>query len=78
MIGTEDGLFESRDNGVTFDQIRLDDESHRVKVVAFDPRTADTIYDRTAMRSSDRLTADARGSTGEAACRSFAPSALWR
>ncbi len=56
MIGTEDGLFESRDNGVTFDQIRLDDESHRVKVVAFDPRTADTIYVGTAnafFRSTD-------------------------
>jgi photosystem II stability/assembly factor-like uncharacterized protein len=44
FIGTEDGLFVSRDNGSTFNLTPLEDEVRRVRYVAFDPRTAETIF----------------------------------
>jgi photosystem II stability/assembly factor-like uncharacterized protein len=48
FIGTDDGLFVSRDNGESFKQMKLDEESRRVRGVVFDPRNADTIYVGTA------------------------------
>jgi photosystem II stability/assembly factor-like uncharacterized protein len=48
FIGTDDGLFVSRDNGESFKQMRLDEEARRIRSIAFDPRTAETIYVGTA------------------------------
>ena len=44
FVGTEEGLFVSRDNGETFTLTRLEDEPRRIRCIAFDPRTAETIY----------------------------------
>lgn len=44
FIGTEDGLFVSRDNGASFQLMLLDGEARRIRSIAFDPRTAQTIY----------------------------------
>lgn len=44
FVGTEEGLFISRDNGVTFNLTLLNDEVRRVRDIAFDPRAAETIY----------------------------------
>ncbi len=44
MVGTEEGLYLSRDNGETFNLTMLDDEVRRVRVIVFDPRTAENIY----------------------------------
>jgi photosystem II stability/assembly factor-like uncharacterized protein len=43
-VGAEEGLFVSRDNGVNFQMIQLDEDPARVRSVVFDPRSADTIY----------------------------------
>ena len=48
FIGTDDGLFVSRDNGESFKQMRLDEEARRIRSIAFDPRSAETIYVGTA------------------------------
>lgn len=48
MIGAEEGLFVSRDNGETFSLMPLDGETHRVQAIVFDPRNADNIYVGTA------------------------------
>lgn len=44
FIGTEEGLFASRDNGRSFTLIPIDEETTRIRCIAFDPRTAETIY----------------------------------
>jgi photosystem II stability/assembly factor-like uncharacterized protein len=44
LIGTEDGLHVSRDQGESFAPLPLDEEPRRVRVILFDPRTAETIY----------------------------------
>jgi photosystem II stability/assembly factor-like uncharacterized protein len=44
FIGTDEGLFVSRDNGESFSPMPLDEEIHRVRCVVFDPRDAETIY----------------------------------
>jgi hypothetical protein len=43
-IGTDDGLFISRDDGETFTTLRLDAEERRVKAIAFDPRSPLTAF----------------------------------
>lgn len=44
LVGAEDGLYLSRDNGATFNLTPLDEESLRVRSIVFDPRSAETIY----------------------------------
>jgi photosystem II stability/assembly factor-like uncharacterized protein len=44
FIGTDEGLFVSRDNGESFAQMQLDEDTRRIRSVVFDPRNADTIY----------------------------------
>ncbi|MFN0086546.1 MAG: YCF48-related protein [Blastocatellia bacterium] len=44
FVGTEEGLFVSRDNGASFKLMPLDEETIRVRCIAFDPRTAETVY----------------------------------
>jgi len=44
FIGTDEGLFVSRDNGESFKQMKLDEDARRIRSIAFDPRTPDTIY----------------------------------
>lgn len=44
LIGTEEGLFVSRDNGESFGPLPLNGGPHRIKAIAFDPRSAETIY----------------------------------
>lgn len=44
LIGAEDGLYVSNDNGRTFRRQHLNDERQRVRSIVFDPRTAQTIY----------------------------------
>jgi photosystem II stability/assembly factor-like uncharacterized protein len=44
FVGTDQGLFLSRDNGATFKQMLLEEEARRVRSIVFDPRTAETIY----------------------------------
>jgi photosystem II stability/assembly factor-like uncharacterized protein len=44
LIGTEAGLFISRDNGETFAALPLGEKSPRVRTINFDPRTAETVY----------------------------------
>lgn len=48
LVGTEEGLFVSRDNGASFQPMPLEGEARRVRSIAFDPRTAQTIYVGTA------------------------------
>lgn len=48
FIGTEEGLYVSRDNGASFQLVSLDGEKRRIRSIAFDPRTAETIYVGTA------------------------------
>jgi len=43
-IGTEDGLFISRDNGESFKRVVFENQALRVRCLAFDPRTAETLY----------------------------------
>ncbi|MBX3277521.1 MAG: hypothetical protein KF868_05900 [Acidobacteria bacterium] len=43
-VGTDDGLFISRDGGASFVSLTLDRERRGVRAVAFDPRNADVIY----------------------------------
>ncbi|MCI0660496.1 MAG: hypothetical protein L0220_05425, partial [Acidobacteria bacterium] len=43
-VGTDDGLFISRDNGETFKRLIFENQLLRVRCLAFDPRTAETIY----------------------------------
>ncbi len=44
LVGTEEGLFISDDNGEKFRLTLLDDEVRRVRNVILDPRNAETIY----------------------------------
>jgi photosystem II stability/assembly factor-like uncharacterized protein len=44
FIGTDEGLFVSRDNGESFKLLTLDEDTRRIRSVVFDPRNADTIY----------------------------------
>jgi photosystem II stability/assembly factor-like uncharacterized protein len=44
FVGTDEGLFVSRNDGESFRQMLLDEEARRVRSIVFDPRTADTIY----------------------------------
>lgn len=44
FVGTEEGLFVSRDNGNSFKHIRLDEKELRIRIVTIDPRSADRIY----------------------------------
>ncbi|MEP7270949.1 MAG: hypothetical protein ABI882_05565 [Acidobacteriota bacterium] len=43
-VGTEEGLFASRDYGQSFRRLVLEDESQRIKAIVFDPRRAETFY----------------------------------
>lgn len=56
MVGTEEGLFVSDDNGDNFKLTLLEDEVRRVRSVIFDPRNAETIHVGTStgfFRSTD-------------------------
>jgi len=44
FVGTEEGLFVTRDNGVSFRQLALPEAARRVRVVVCDPRAPETIY----------------------------------
>jgi photosystem II stability/assembly factor-like uncharacterized protein len=44
LVGADEGLFVSRDNGVTFAAVALGDEARRVQSVVFDPRRAEEVY----------------------------------
>jgi photosystem II stability/assembly factor-like uncharacterized protein len=44
FIGTDEGLFASRDNGESFRQMTLPERARRIHGVAFDPRDPETIY----------------------------------
>src|SRR5262245_31137367 len=44
FVGTEEGLFVSRDNGVSFQQLALPEAARRVRVVLCNPRAPETIY----------------------------------
>ena len=44
FVGTDEGLFVSRDNGVSFQQLALPEAARRVRVVVCDPRGPETIY----------------------------------
>jgi photosystem II stability/assembly factor-like uncharacterized protein len=44
FVGTDEGLFVSRDNGVSFQQLALPEAARRVRVVGCDPRGSETIY----------------------------------
>lgn len=44
FIGTDDGLFVSRDNGESFQQMTLPEAARRIHSVVLDPRDAETIY----------------------------------
>jgi photosystem II stability/assembly factor-like uncharacterized protein len=44
FVGTDEGLFVSRDNGVNFQQLALPEAARRVRVVICDPRGPETIY----------------------------------
>jgi photosystem II stability/assembly factor-like uncharacterized protein len=44
FVGTEEGLFVSRDNGVSFQQLALPEAARRVRVVVCNPRAPETIY----------------------------------
>lgn len=42
--GTEEGLFVSRNNGESFDLVKLDEDVTRIRCVLFDPRNAERVY----------------------------------
>jgi photosystem II stability/assembly factor-like uncharacterized protein len=44
FVGTNDGLFISRDNGESFQQIALPEPARRIHTVVCDPRNPETIY----------------------------------
>ena len=44
LIGAEDGLYISEDNGRTFSRRQLGEEHFAVRTITFDPRTSGTIY----------------------------------
>lgn len=44
LVGTEEGLYISEDNGKTFSHRRLGEEHFAVRSLTFDPRTSRTIY----------------------------------
>jgi photosystem II stability/assembly factor-like uncharacterized protein len=44
FVGTDEGLFVSRDNGLSFQQLALPEAARRVRVVVCDPRGPETIY----------------------------------
>lgn len=44
FIGTNEGLFVSRDNGESFQQMTLPEAARRIHSVVFDPRDPETIY----------------------------------
>ncbi|MGH9768266.1 MAG: WD40/YVTN/BNR-like repeat-containing protein, partial [Blastocatellia bacterium] len=44
FIGTDEGLFVSQDNGESFKQMTLGEETRRIRSIVFDPRNAETIF----------------------------------
>jgi photosystem II stability/assembly factor-like uncharacterized protein len=44
FIGTDEGLFVSRDNGESFRQMTLPEQARRIHSVVLDPRDSETIY----------------------------------
>jgi photosystem II stability/assembly factor-like uncharacterized protein len=44
FVGTDEGLFVSRDNGVSFQHLALPEAARRIRVVVCDPRDPETIY----------------------------------
>ncbi|MBL8208490.1 MAG: hypothetical protein JNM09_29945 [Blastocatellia bacterium] len=44
LVGAEDGLFVSRDNGETFTPMLIDPKTRRIQAIVFDPREPATIY----------------------------------
>ncbi len=44
LLGTDTGLLISRDNGDSFETLPLGEKPMRMRVLSFDPRTAETIY----------------------------------
>jgi photosystem II stability/assembly factor-like uncharacterized protein len=44
FVGTDEGLFVSRDNGVSFQHLSLPEAARRIRVVVCDPRDPETIY----------------------------------
>jgi photosystem II stability/assembly factor-like uncharacterized protein len=44
FVGTDEGLFASRDNGASFQQLALPEAARRVRVVVCDPRDPEKIY----------------------------------
>src|SRR5262245_55999139 len=44
FVGTDEGLFVTRDNGASFKQLSLPEAARRVRVVVCDPRAPETIY----------------------------------
>jgi len=44
FVGTDEGLFVSRDNGVNFQHLALPEAARRIRVVVCDPRDPETIY----------------------------------
>lgn len=44
LLGTETGLFVSRDNGDSFAPMPVTEKPQRIRSIVFDPRTAETIY----------------------------------
>ena len=43
-IGTEEGLFVSRDSGHSFVRIVLEEDADRIKAIVFDPRRVETVF----------------------------------
>lgn len=43
-IGTEEGIFVTKDGGATFSRRPIDGDRHWVKAIAFDPRTIDIVF----------------------------------
>ncbi len=88
MVGTEDGLFISNDNGTSFRLSLLDEERRRVRCIVIDPHNASRIYVGTTtgfFRSNDAgVTWEQRGGgmplhTDVSALRlnDSAPDELW-
>ncbi len=49
FVGTDEGLFVSRDNGTSFKRITLDeDATRRIRQIVFDPRSPETVFVGTA------------------------------